>query len=493
MCLLVCILWLPTGARAADTEFFDRNELFIDGPIEDILIADIDLDQLADIFVFYRQDNPGNDECRISFFHQDPRDHFKNTIKQSWALEGDGGFFDVADVSGDSLRELVALNRRGVTYYKLAGSVFDDSSYSLFTPLELPGVPPDAMMGLDFCWPLIGGRGEVVSVPRIDHLELWSQDDQGKYAPADSLRCRTIVHPPARRRYQPENMAGGVSGITYALPAPANKITPASSEIFLSSITGITGFRRDDLTSVDFSEGLRVTSANAAAPFFSRGPFGSGVLTRDINGDGSSDLLRWLAYGGITEARTEIEIFYGPLSAQTSMTPHYRITVDNVTAYPMLADLDGDQLQDIVLCAIELGTITAAKMIVVKNANLYLLAYRQRPDNSFGEDADERLKVDCRLDTESPDLLSRVPARFVGDLNSDGLADFVVCPGEDEFHVYLGQEGRLLPREESLVIDCESPMAVYPADLDHDRKTDLVVLHHTKPFHVHKVTVFITR
>jgi len=493
MGLLTFLLWLPTGSRAADTEFFDRHELFIDGPIADILIADLDLDQLQDIFVFYHQDNPGENGYRISFFHQDPRDHFKNTIKQSWALESGGGFFDVADVTGDSLRELVVLSRGGVTYYKMAGSVFDDAGYPLITPAVRPDVPPNAMMSLDFCWPLIGGRGEVVSLPQVDHLELWTPDDQGNYHPADSLQCRSIIHPPVRRLYQPENLAGGVSGITYALPAPAHEITPASTEIFLSSITGIKGFRRDDLSLLDFSEGPQVISADAAAPFFSRGPFGSGVLTRDINGDGSSDLLRWQAHGGITEARTEIEIFYGPLSAQTSMTPHHRITVDNVTAYPMLADLDGDQRQDIVICAIELGTITAAKMIVVKNANLYLLAYRQRPDNSFGENADERLKIDCRLDTESPELLSRVPARFVDDLNSDGLADFVVCPGEDEFHVYLGQEGRLLPREETLVIDCDSPMAVYPTDLDHDRKTDLVVLHHTKPYHVHKVTVFITK
>jgi hypothetical protein len=302
-----------------------------------------------------------------------------------------------------------------------------------------------------------------------------------------------VAHQPLSRTFQPENVAGGISGITYCLPAPAQKVSPASAELFLTSAVGVKGFHRDDLTELVFRDGPQVLSGNTAAPFFSQGPFGSGVRVDDLNGDGSSDLTRWRARGGVTGARTEIEVFYGPLSDLLPANPHRLITVDNVTAYPLFADLDGDDRKEIVLCAIELGTITAAKMIVVKSANLYLLAYRQRPDNSFGKDPDERLKIDCRLDTESPDLLGRVPARLVNDLNSDGLVDFVVCPGEDELHVYLGQEGRLLPTEATFALDCDAPAAVHPVDLDHDRKTDLVVLHHTKPNTVHKVTVFLTR
>gem|GEM_PF-5769410 len=491
--LFVLILATPLVSHAAETDFFKRHELYIDGPIEDILIGDADGDGLEDIFVFYRQVGDDGDHYRVAFFQQDRRDHFNNTFKQSWGLPESGGFFDLADVVGDSLRELVGLGGQGVYYYPLHGKRYTPIIERLFSPGTRPHVPPDALRAWDFCWPLITGTGEVISLPRADHLELWMPDSLGWYTLADSLWCRTIVNSPALRPFRPENLAVGVSGIAYCLPSPAVPISPSSAEIFLSSTVGVKGFRRDDLSKLDFRESAQVLSGNSAAPFFSRGPFGSGVWVDDINGDGSSDLVCWQAHGGITQARVEVEIHYGPLSEQRPLTPHQRIVVDNVTAYPQLADLDGDGRKEIILCAVELGTITSARMIVVKSVNVYLLAYHQRPDNSFGKDPDARLKISCRLDTESPDILSRVPVRFTGDLNSDGLADFIVCPGGDEFDVYLGQEGRLLPKDATLTIDCDFPTAVYPADLNHDRKTDLVVLHRTKPSHVHKVTVFLTQ
>jgi len=494
LCLLVAFV-LPASltVRSAETDFFQRHELYIDGPIEDILIGDADGDGLEDIFVFYRLPIDDGNHYRVAFFHQDRRNHFQNTLKQSWGLPEHGGFFDLADVAGDSLKELVAIGSSSAYYYPLHSTSYDPVIEHLFSLEVAPHIPFGTVRAWDFCWPLIMGRGEVVALPRSDHLELWTPDSQGVYVPADSLWCRTIVSLPVSRQFRAENQAAGVSGMVYCLPSPAPPVSPASTEIFLTSTAGVKGFRRDDLSKLDFSEGAQVLCENSTAPFFSRGPFGSGVWVDDINGDGSSDLIHWQAQGGITQARMEVNIHYGPITEKRQLTPHQHLTVDNIAAYPQLADLDNDGRKEIILCAVELGTITSAKMIVVKNVNVYLLAYRQRPDNSFGKDPDARLKISCRLDTESPDILSRVPVRFADDLNADGLGDFIACPGGDELEVYLGQEGRLLPKDASLTIDCDSPAAVYPIDLNHDRKTDLVVLHRTKSSYMHKVTVFFTR
>ena len=486
-------LTITNIARGAESDFFERHELFLDGEVEDILIGDADGDGLDDVFVFYRQPIGDREQYRVAFFRQDRTDHFKSTVKQTWDLPVAGGLFDLADVTGDSLRELVLINTSGVYYYPLRSARYDPVNTLLIMLGDGAQVPPEGLRVWDFCWPLLAGTREVIAVPQREHLELWATDPKGKYVLTDSIVCRSIVHPPLSRTFQPETFTGGVSGISYCLPAPAQKLSSMAAEIFLSSTAGVKEFRRDDLTTLDFREGPQVLGNNAHAPLFSRGPFGSGVRVEDINGDGSADLVRWQVKGGVTGAVTELEVFYGPLTDLHPTNPNQRIRVENVTAYPLFADLDGDGRKDIVLCAIELGTITAAKMIVVKSANLYLLAYRQRPDNSFGKDPDERLKVDCHLDTGSPDLLDRVPVRFAGDLNNDGLTDLVMCPGQDELDIYLGQEGRLLPAEPTLSLDCDSPAAVYPVDLNHDRKTDLVVLHHTKPNTVHKVTVFLTR
>jgi hypothetical protein len=489
--LLLAVSALPV--QGADTDFFGRHELYIDGPIEDLLLGDADGDGLVDIFVFYRRAAVDGETYRVAFFQQNRQDNFNNTTKQSWSLPERGGFFDLADVVGDTRRELVGLDSRGVFYYSLDSGGFTSTAQRLVTPDIGPLIPPYAVRAWDFGWPLLRGLREILAVPGGDILELWMPDESGSYAVAESLACQTISSPSSARRYQPENVAAGVEGISFCLPSPARAISSAHSELFLSSTQGITGFRRDALSGLAFQKNAHLEQADNGAPFFSRGPFGSGVWVDDLNGDGSSDLVRCLTSGGITEASTKIEVHYGPLSLESTLTPHRSLTIENVTAYPQFADLDGDNHKDIVLCAIELGTITSAKMVVVKSATIYLLAYRQRPDNSFGPDPDERLELSCRLDTETPDLLGRVPVRYVGDLNTDGRADFVTCPGGDELDLFFGHEGRLLPEDPELSIDCDEPAAVYPADLNNDRKVDLVVLHHTKRSHMHKVTVFMTR
>ena len=493
--VLVSVFLPVTATQGAESDFFARHELYLDGEVEDILIGDADRDGLEDLIVFYRQPAGagGREQYKIAFFRQDRADQFKSAMGQTWDLPIAGGLFDLADVTGDSLRELVLINSSGVFYYPLHSTRYDPASTPLFLLANGAQVPPEGVRAWDFCWPLLAGPREVIAVPQWEHLELWAADARGKYALTDSIVCGSIVHPPLSRAFQMETSAPGVSGISYCLPAPAQRLSPTATEIFLSSTAGVRAFRRDDLTKLDFSEGPQVLDAHAQAPLFSHGPFGSGVRVEDMNGDRSTDLVRWQAKGGVTGAVSELEIFYGPLTDLHLAAPHQRITVDNVTMYPLFADLDGDGRKDIVLCAIELGTITAAKMIVVKSANLYLLAYRQQPDNSFGKDPDQRLKIDCRLNTESPDLLGRVPARFADDLNSDRLTDLVVCPGQDELEIYLGEEGRLLPTEVTITLDCDAPAAVYPVDLNHDRKTDLVVLHHTKPNTAPKVTVFLTK
>ncbi len=492
--ILLSVFVLATAtSHSADTDFFSRHELYLDGPIDDLLIGDADGDGLQDIFVFYRQPSPGTPTYRVTFFRQDRRDRFSNTNKQSWPLPDNGGLFDLADVTGDGRPELVALTRQGVMYYPMVGRRFDTVLEPLISPAESPYIPLGTVRTWDFCWPLITGKPEIVALPRQDYLELWSQSDRGVYLPADSLWCPSIIYPPLTQSFRPENMGYGLSGMSYSLPAPAPRLTELSLDLFLVSTVGVKHFQRNELTGLGFTAGARLMAGNSSAPFFADGPFDSKVCIDDISGDGSPDLIRCFSRGGVTKAKTELAIYYGPLSVNTKLTPNRRLTVENVMAYPQLVDLDGDRRKEIVLCAVELGTITSAKMIVVKSASVYLLAYRQKPDNSFGPDPDERLKLSCRLNTETPGLLGRVPVRFVDDFDLDGRPDFVVCPGRDELQIYLSRKGHLLPKEKTLTIDCDAPAAVYSADLDQNRKSDLIVLHHTKPDHVHKVTVFLTQ
>jgi hypothetical protein len=140
--LVVFLIVVAPISQGADTDFFSRHELYIDGPIEDILIGDADGDGLEDVFVFYRRPAVDGVKFRVAFFRQNQQQYFKNITKQSWDLPDRGGFFDLANVSGDSGLELVGLDDRGIFFYPLQSTGYDPVAESLFVPEVSPLIPP---------------------------------------------------------------------------------------------------------------------------------------------------------------------------------------------------------------------------------------------------------------------------------------------------------------------------------------------------------------
>jgi len=489
--ILFLLVVLPAG-EAADTDYFDRFELYVDGPVDDVLVGDADRDGLRDVFVLYHQELPGGTQHRTAFFRQNRHGQFPNTLKQSWALPDNSGLVDLAEVTGDSIPELVMLTSQGAFSFLLYGSQFSEviePVISLARPIHLP---PASVKAWDFCWPLYGEQQEVVALPRLTHLELWSPDQNGVYVPAESLWCQSLITVPVEASTY-GTVGEGEVGMSICLPSFLGSDSRGAREFFLSSRGGVKHFRRNDQAGLQISEGPEILNQRSSAPLFPRGPFGDHIVSGDLSGDGALDLVRCRTMGGVTDARTEVEVHLGPLASEGEPHMNQRLVVDNTISYLQLADLDGDSRKDIVICAIELGTISSAKMIVVKSINLYLLAYQQRPDHSFNPDADERLKIPIDLKTSVPHLLEGIPVRFVGDIDGDDRDDFVSLPGEDYLDVYLAQEGRLLPREETFRLDCDSPRDVFSEDLNGDRKADLIIQHNEKPLQVHKVTVFLTK
>jgi len=54
----------------------------------------------------------------------------------------------------------------------------------------------------------------------------------------------------------------------------------------------------------------------------------------------------------------------------------------------------------------------------MKKVKLYLLVFRQRPDNSFSVILMPRLEIDYRLDFDDPSPVCGPLVRFVGDLDA---------------------------------------------------------------------------
>jgi hypothetical protein len=113
----------------------------------------------------------------------------------------------------------------------------------------------------------------------------------------------------------------------------------------------------------------------------------------------------------------------------------------------------------------------------MKRLSLHLLAYRQRPDNSFSTVPDCRQKDDYKLDLDLPDPVSGPLVTFAGDLDNDGFEDFVVQTGQDHLDIFRGHGQDMIDDDSPERLGCRQAAEIESVDIDGDGRRDLLLYH----------------
>jgi len=132
-----------------------------------------------------------------------------------------------------------------------------------------------------------------------------------------------------------------------------------------------------------------------------------------------------------------------------------------------------------------------AKSFVIKKVSPYLLAYRQRPDNSFSVAPDSRLKFDHRLDLDRPDPSPRPLFWVIADLDGNGCDEVCTQNGSDRLQIHEPVDQDLLPEDFDRV-ECRNASAVEVLDLNGDARQDLILWHDRTPSE-QSLTILLSR
>ncbi len=477
------MLAMPSGPTYADASF-ERIEIELDKPADCWLADDIDRDGDIDLVLIRQATNPANPVHEAVVIRQNPTGRFAYSERQVFSLHSTAGVYDLGDVAAGASLELLQLTDSGLYYYQVDGALFDTVAHTLITPSNAPHLPPIASpQHWDCAWSLFDSEKEAVVLPYLDHLDVWRRDDADQYRHAGTIPCAV-----AGRR------APDGTGYQMMLPELQAHSSPHTLELFFESGDHWHGVRRSSSDQTDFSTSLSFDGESSTiGQVMGIAPdFRAGCLMQDLNADGAPDVVRWTNRGGINSASCRIVVYFGPFTETLPAQPHSNVSVEGVYGYPRFGDLNGDGRLDMLVCAMETGSLSTAKMFVMKRLSLHLLAYRQRDDNTFSTVADRRQSTDYRLDLDVPDPIHGPLVTFAGDLDADGFDDFVFQTGSDRLDIYRGHPEDMIDDDSPQHLECAPARSISSFDVDGDGRQDLL-LHHTNSENGSSITALLAR
>ena len=467
---------------------FERLELAFDRPIDDWICKDIDGDGDADLVLLRVASGPSQPNHEATVIWQRPTGRFAYQERQVFSLQSASGMYDLGDVAGGPSLELIQVTNSGVRYFALAGENFDTVPRTLINPVSSPTIPAVAIpQAWDFVWPLVPGEKECVALPYLDRLDLWRPADTsgGSFSHTATIACNALSRRP---------VDAWSTGYRMLFPELQAQSTPGALDLFFESASNWHGVRRSSRNKTDFVTSLDfgIDPASVGQVLGIRPEFHSGCVMQDLNGDGIPDVVQWRNNGGINAASCQVQIYFGPLNDQLPENPHDEILIEGVYGFPRFGDLNGDGRLDMLVCAMETGSLSTAKMFVMKKLSFQLLVYRQRPDNSFSAVADHRQKADYRLNLDIPLPVSGPIITFAGDLDNDGFEDFVMQTGQDRLDIFRGHAIDMIDEDSPERLDCRQAISIKSTDIDGDGRLDLL-LHHAEQGASESITVLLAR
>ena len=201
---------------------------------------------------------------------------------------------------------------------------------------------------------------------------------------------------------------------------------------------------------------------------------------RDFNADGILDLLTEKSISeGVFDRRSELHVYLGQRKDGSLVYPPVadgRIDLDGIQFDPLIVDVDGDGLLDVVTSSTRLGLTRVVSALFSGRITIDLDVFLMRSEGTFPGFADynRRIKVEFDLKTG----LTRVPATRIADFDGDGRADLLVQGENDTLDIHAGNGKDKLFTERTQEISLPLPtsgLMVEARDLDDDGRADLIV------------------
>ncbi|HPQ67860.1 MAG TPA: VCBS repeat-containing protein [bacterium] len=485
---LACLaLLLPaTMAHAA----FVRNVCQVKGRVAEVVTADLDSDGFTDLLVSYRFGAPPDAQARLAIFLGTAQG-YTGAPDMDFAAPADACVFDLADLDGDGIDEVILFRKWSVQYVKLTDegaqspqTLIKMGSGILFPPYN--GQLPYENLVRDW-----SGDGKIaVALPDYGALRMFRPDDEGKMVAAETLTVplRSWID---THGLQPPGMPDYTISSTVRFPMIFAGARQNERDLFLA--------RGESLWLYRGAAGRFATKGQKfTLPILTpaeRAQENMNVLTLidDIDGDGRVDAMINKFGGGLTNFSSEVHIHRG-IEGGFAAKPGFTLTASGYMAGLRFWDIDGDGRKEMGMPTAEIGLVQLARMFLSKKVKVDVKLFACRGPvgpQMYAEKPTISKNVTLDLNTDNGHLIGFVPS-FEGDFDGDGKPDFFMAH-EDGFGVWRNQGNMRIAAEPFLTQTLAPPQEYRLEYLDNDKKSDLLLWNPADPTQDNQVVVLLNR
>ena len=451
--------------HAAGDDFFLRQNIDVAGIILGCRQNDFNGDGKVDLAMIVTEPD-GRRTAKIYIQRESGR--FPPSASQTLDLPPSTNMIQCRDMDGDGRSELITIDHDGMRVFVHNGEQFD-----LGPKDEVPGPSvfnagiQGSVLPHNFIYQVSGQW--MAFMPIADGFLLWEYNS-GKFERSHRIQIPHAII----RSERPVKLFGEMAPVfTMALPEITISdnngdglddiyfVWPSRIAIFHQDESG--GFRHDDRIDFNFQQ---PTSGNLCQ-----------ASLVDFDLDGRLDLVCSQSIGGISGAHTEINFYGSDRFRNQNRTASHQVSLTDAHGNLMIENIDRSGGMELVVPAVELGIMSAVKMMITKKTDFHLLIY---PIDNLGRPATNpavRRKMTCRLDFDNADPTANIRFNWSGDFDGDGLPDLVFADGGGQLMFYTGTTDEYIEKKAGLVLDMPAPDYIRTTQLNGDGRSDLIIIH----------------
>jgi hypothetical protein len=201
---------------------------------------------------------------------------------------------------------------------------------------------------------------------------------------------------------------------------------------------------------------------------------------KDINNDGVPDLLiRFSQSSGVLDRKNNYEIYLGKKSSmglKFEPKPSSVLAVSGTTVGIKTIDLNGDQLEDVMLTSLDIGVSQIIGALLSGSIDQDVKIFKMDKNGQYQEEPEVEREVDLTFSLSSGK--SGQPVVKLADFNGDGLQDLLFSDGEKTLRVYIGETKERMFNSRSKRHKVKVPKDgeyVTTRDINRDGKDDVLI------------------
>ena len=455
---------------------FRHQRMHVRGQVASVTLTDMNADGEKDLIVLHNHTDPfTRDTHRFLTTILQSSSAFTDTIRQTLVLDSGEILFDVGDVDGDGIPEIVFLKRDGIYLFRQVGGRFAGSPLKIIHSASiLPAHDPSVIKRYSILNDLDSdGRPELM-VPSQDGFEIHSRDDDERW----SLWKRLWW--PSRIALSESNALG------YSFRLPAVRIADfnadSTADVLLVAGDGLDVYLQHRSTEklaearwippdLRYSFSARNISPSVLEPL---APGSFHLELHDLNRDGNIDLLLSKSpRAGFTKNIRQIQVYMNS-GGRFDCVPDHILTSESVGGEHLVADVNQDGLLDIAPLTFKIGFPQILRFLLTKKAVNAFEFYTMREDHSYPIKPD--LKVSFSREVLLEDILNGNLCRNLdGDFDGDGRDDLLIGVGIEHIRIIPhGRDGRF-DKKAALRFNVRASDHILVQDINQDGISDVVL------------------